>query len=142
MSLSAKTEYACLAVLTLASHYGSGDPVRVRTIADLHGIPSPFLVQILLQLKGAGVVESTRGAAGGYRLVRDPEQLTMGEVVDLMEGGGGEVQSSASNRTPGVDAILEVWQEAVSAQRQMLANITFAQLVERSRGSAERMYYI
>ncbi|HND52212.1 MAG TPA: Rrf2 family transcriptional regulator, partial [Pirellulaceae bacterium] len=111
-------------------------------IADLHGIPSPFLVQILLQLKGSGVVESTRGAAGGYRLVRDPEQLTMGEVVDLMEGGGGEVQSSASNRTPGVDAILEVWQDAVSAQRQLLANITFAQLVERSRGSAERMYYI
>ncbi len=62
MKLSAKTEYACLAVLELAARYGTGEPVRIRTIADEHGIPSRFLVQILLQLKGAGFVASTRGA--------------------------------------------------------------------------------
>ena len=66
MKVSAKTDYACLAMLELAAHYGSKEPLRIRTIADEHGIPSRFLVQILLQLKGAGFVASTRGAAGGY----------------------------------------------------------------------------
>ncbi len=68
MKFTAKTEYACLAVLELARAFDLGEPVRIRTIADEHGIPSRFLVQILLQLKGAGLVSSTRGAAGGYQL--------------------------------------------------------------------------
>ena len=63
MNISAKTEYACIAVLELALNYGSGDPVTIRAIAETHGIPSRFLVQILLQLKGTGIVGSTRGAA-------------------------------------------------------------------------------
>ena len=67
MRISAKTEYACIAVMELGNCYGDGDPVRVRDIAERHGIPSRFLVQILLQLKAAGFVASTRGASGGYR---------------------------------------------------------------------------
>ena len=68
MKLSAKTEYACLAMLEMAQQYGSGEPLQIRRIADEQGIPARFLVQILLQLKGAALVASTRGAAGGYRL--------------------------------------------------------------------------
>src|SRR5437868_6117456 len=63
VKVSAKTEYACIAMLELAASYGSGEPVRIRKIASEHGVPSRFLVQILLQLKGAGLVNSTRGAA-------------------------------------------------------------------------------
>ena len=81
VNISAKTEYACLAILELASSYGTGEPVRIRTIADTHGIPSRFLVQILLQLKGAGLVSSTRGAAGGYRLAKAPNRITLAEVM-------------------------------------------------------------
>ena len=86
MKLSAKTEYACLAMLQLAEEYDSGEPVQIRRIADEHGIPSRFLVQILLQLKGASLVASTRGAAGGYRLARPPREITLAEVIDVMEG--------------------------------------------------------
>src|SRR5262245_57823099 len=86
MKLSAKTEYACLAMLQLAEDYPSGEPIQIRRIADEHGIPSRFLVQILLQLKGASLVASTRGAAGGYRLARHPAKITLGEVVDVMDG--------------------------------------------------------
>src|SRR3954452_14365815 len=68
MRVSAKAEYACIAMLELAANYGDSQPVRVKSIADHHGIPQRFLVQILLQLKGAGYVTSTRGAAGGYQL--------------------------------------------------------------------------
>src|SRR4029453_18506042 len=57
MTISAKVEYACVAVLELAARYESDEPVRIRDIADAHGIPSRFLVQILLQLKGAGLVQ-------------------------------------------------------------------------------------
>src|SRR3954452_13586856 len=74
MRVSAKAEYACIAMLELASSYGETQPVRVKTIADQHGIPQRFLVQILLQLKGAGYVTSIRGASGGYQLVRPPEE--------------------------------------------------------------------
>src|ERR671914_541659 len=86
MNLSARTEYACLAMLQLAQEYDSGEPVQIRRIADEHAIPARFLVQILLQLKGAGLVASTRGAAGGYRLARPPREITLAEVIDVMEG--------------------------------------------------------
>ena len=72
MNISAKTQYACLAMMELAAHYGSGTPVQIGVIAERHGIPSRFLVQILLQFKGAGLVSSTRGASGGYQLIKHP----------------------------------------------------------------------
>ncbi len=142
MNLPAKTEYACLAVLELAAWYGSEEPVRIRSIADRQGIPSPFLVQILLQLKGAGLVESTRGAAGGYRLVRDPANLSLGEVVTIIEGSSGDLQSNAMRTTAATRILLDVWTETDAARREALAGISLADLLERVRGRAESMYYI
>src|ERR1700676_583005 len=86
MKHSAKTEYACIAMLELARRFDKGEPVRIRDIADAHGIPSRFLVQILLQLKGAGFVTSTRGAAGGYMLGKPPAKISLGEVMNVIEG--------------------------------------------------------
>ena len=65
MFLSAKAEYACLALLELAVRHGQPKPIRLSEVAEKHGLKKPFLVQILLQLKGAGLVASTRGATGG-----------------------------------------------------------------------------
>ena len=70
MKISAKAEYACLALLALAQHGPDAPPLRIREISESHAIPERYLVQILLQLKGAGLVVSTRGASGGYRLAR------------------------------------------------------------------------
>src|ERR1700741_4926153 len=112
MKVSAKTEYACLAMLELAAHYGSGEPVRIRQIADAHGIPSRFLVQILLQLKGAGFVTSTRGAAGGYQLLKDPTEITLAEVMSVIEGHNHRVTSNLHEKTPASNALLFAWQEA------------------------------
>ena len=78
MKISAKTEYACIAMLELAAQYGSGEPVRIRRIAERHDVPPRFLVQILLQLKGAGLVASVRGAAGGYQLSSRPRRSRSG----------------------------------------------------------------
>lgn len=142
MNLPAKTEYACLAVLELAARFGAGEPVRIRAIADTHGIPSPFLVQILLQLKAAGLVESTRGASGGYRLLRDPATITLADVVTIVEGGVSEPRSNVAQATASSRVILDAWREAAEAQRESLAAVTLADLLDRTRDRSEKMYYI
>src|SRR5437868_15346499 len=85
MRVSAKAEYACAAMLELAANQDNPQPVRVKAIADAHGIPLRFLVQILLQLKGAGLVASTRGAAGGYHVTRPPEDISLADVVTIID---------------------------------------------------------
>ncbi len=142
MNVSAKTEYACLAVLELAAHYGTREPVRVRAIADAHGVPARFLVQILLQLKGAGLVESTRGAAGGYRLLKEPAEITLGEVMAIIEGPPTDLRPSASKDTPMIRTLVETWREVAQAEHEILASVTFADLAERVKGSVENMFYI
>jgi Rrf2 family protein len=144
MKISAKTEYACVAMLELAARFGSGEPVRIRKIAERHDVPPRFLVQILLQLKGAGLVASTRGAAGGYHLIRPPEQLSLGEVMQVIEGssnGNGQA-CSASPDSPAVKVLMKAWQDVAAKEREMLNGITFAELLSRAKQEDEQMYYI
>ncbi len=145
IKISAKTEYACIAMLELASRYGSGEPVRIRKIAERHEVPPRFLVQILLQLKGAGLVASTRGAAGGYHLVRSPETVSLGEVMEVIEGSSSNDDgraSSASPDSPAVKVLIKAWQDVAAVERRMLNEITFAVLLDRAREEDEQMYYI
>ena len=129
-------------MLELAEHYGSGEPVRIRAIADEHGVPSRFLVQILLQLKGAGFVTSTRGASGGYQLVKPPDEISLGEVMNVIEGADEPITSSASSESRSAKVLQHTWQEVADVQREALHSITFAALVERARRTSENMYYI
>lgn len=146
LKISAKTEYACIAMLELSSRFGSGEPVRIRRIAERHDVPPRFLVQILLQLKGAGLVASTRGAAGGYHLLKPPEEVSLGEVMDVIEGspnGNGEAKvSSASPDSPAVKVLMKAWHDIAAVEREMLNGITFAELLDRAREQDEHMYYI
>lgn len=142
MHLSAKVEYACVAVLELANQYGSGEPIRLRTISATHGIPSPFLVQIMLQLKAAGLVESTRGAAGGYQLSRDPSSITLAQVKEIIEGPAVGLVSNLADETTAARVLLDAWKRIDEAERELLAEISFKDLVERVRGRTEKMYYI
>ena len=141
MNISAKTEYACIAVFELAANYGSGEPVRIRTIAESHGIPSRFLVQILLQLKGAGFVSSTRGAAGGYQLIKEPGEITLLDVMRVIEGQSDGVQSNTSRPTAMSQALQHAWNQVAATEREMLAGISFADLIERV-SDQKNMYYI
>jgi len=144
MKISAKTEYACIAMVELASRFGSGEPVRIRKIAERHDVPPRFLVQILLQLKGAGLVASTRGAAGGYHLLKPPETVSLGEVMDVIDGStnGNGKGCSASPDSPAVKVLMAAWHDVNRVEREMLNGITFAELLERAREQDERMYYI
>jgi len=144
MKISAKTEYACIAMLELASQYGSSEPVRIRRIAERHDVPPRFLVQILLQLKGAGLVASVRGAAGGYHLIKPPREVSLGQVMDVVEGSPKEdgQHTSASPDSPAVKVLQQAWQDVTTVQRKMLAEISLADLLERAKEQDEEMYYI
>ena len=142
MIVSAKTEYACIAVLELAARHGSGEPVRIRDIAEAHGIPSRFLVQILLQLKTASLVQSVRGAAGGYRLARDPEEITLLDVMTVVDTQLGETEPAATRSTPTTRALIRTWKDVAAKERELLEGVSFADLVERLKGAPEGMYYI
>jgi len=85
MKLTVRGEYALRALLVLGLHYGDG-VVRIQTISDQQNLPKKFLEQILNDLKSLGAVESRRGAAGGYRLARPPQNITLGSVVRHIEG--------------------------------------------------------
>jgi len=143
MRVSAKAEYACVAVLELAAHEGSALPVSVKAIAERHDIPQRYLVQILLQLKGAGFVASTRGTSGGYRLVLPPEDISLADIMTAIDGPLAEkyMPASAPN-SPAVHAIASTWNEVLDAEREMLQQVTFAELVKRMKRSVENMYYI
>src|SRR5437773_4494890 len=85
MKLSLRGEYALRALVVLGLNHGES-VVRIQTISSQQNIPKRFLEQILNDLKSAGVVESRRGVAGGYRLARPPEDISLASVIRHLEG--------------------------------------------------------
>ena len=141
MNLTAKTEYACLAMLELAQHYEADRPVQLRVVAQRHGIPAQFLVQIFQELKRAGLVTSTRGASGGYQLVNAPQEISLAEVIDAIEAAEAPNRCSAS-KSPLAPVLLEVCHELSAARREYLEGISLAELVDRACAGQDPMWYI
>ena len=139
--LSAKTQDAVLAMLQLAQDYPAGEPVQVRRIAERHGIPGTFLVQILHELKRAGLAASTRGAAGGYRLNRPPSEISLAEVVDVIEPAIDPTNCAAAE-SPLAPAVLDLCCDLARDRRERLESLTLADLAERASIGAGSMWYI
>ncbi len=99
MYLTQRNQYALRAIVELARRVGMG-PVKVSEIAKAQAIPLRFLEVILGQLKGSGLVDAKRGYYGGYFLLRQPEDITVGSVVRFLQGEPDlkECQSCISNR--------------------------------------------
>src|ERR1041385_3682006 len=139
MKLSVRGEYALRALLVLGLHYD--EPlVRIQAISDEQNIPKRFLEQILNDLKSAGMVRSKRGIAGGYRLARKPEEITIASVVRHIEGALAPV-SCVSDRfyekcsCPDESrcAIRSVMKEVRDAVVKIVERVTVAELVARWR---------
>ncbi len=124
MKITAKAEYACLAIIELAKPGADGASKRVRDIAEAQGIPERYLVQILLQLKAAGLVQSARGSEGGYHLIRRADEITVADVIGAIDGPGDPPRKSAS---PAAQELGEVLRRAQAAEREVLASATIAQ---------------
>jgi Rrf2 family protein len=138
--MSAKVEYACMAMIELAICHNLGQPVRQRMMSERHGIPSQFLVQILQQLRTAGLIASTRGAAGGYQLTRSPDLINLWDIVCAV-GSEGETSPPNVEGTPMLAAIRLVWKEIDEERREILRRTTLAHLAQRVSGQGP-MYYI
>src|SRR6478735_6632904 len=125
MRISAKSEYACLALIELAGPGPEGAPLRIRQIAEAQDIPESYLVQILLQLKAAGLVQSVRGAIGGYRLTRRGSEVSVADVIAVIEGQGDPPRDPAS---PAARNLVQLLERAHSARWAILAGASIAQL--------------
>lgn len=141
MKLSNRSEYALRALLVLGRDYQEDDSVvRIQEISAQQNIPKRFLEQILNDLKSARVVESKRGVAGGYRLSRAPEEITLAEVLRHMEGALapiGCVSQGFYEKCTCPDearcAIRSVMKEARDAVVQVVERVTLGELCERAR---------
>jgi Rrf2 family protein len=131
MKISAKAEYACLALLALARHGPDSPPLRIREISEDYEIPERYLVQILLRLKSAGLVVSTRGAAGGYHLARPASTISMGQVLSAIDGPDVVARESHSTRRTAAAVLDPLWESVRAAERAVLDSTTLAQLAER-----------
>ena len=134
MMFSAKAEYACLASLELAARYGDPKPVRLTDIAEKHDIPQRFLVQILLQLKGAGLIASTRGASGGYQLARAPERISLGDILGVIERADPNPASRKAEPTPLATALHDVWDRVAEERQKLLNETSLTQIVSIGQG--------
>jgi len=139
MKLSVRGEYALRALLVLGLNYDQS-VVRIQTISEQQNIPKRFLEQILNDLKSAGVVQSRRGVAGGYRLARRPEEITLATVIRHIEGALAPVSCVSErfyekcscpdeSRCP----IRSVMKEVREAVVKIAERLTIAELCERSR---------
>ena len=145
MRLSAKTEYAALAVVELARRVDATAPVRIREICAAQGVPPRFLVHILLQLKAAGIVASLRGAAGGYRLAKAADKVTLHDIRTAVEGPADAVAPLSTDlaKKSRTAAVLTVaWEKAAEAEAEALAEITVASLAARCKPTGDSMYFI
>jgi Rrf2 family iron-sulfur cluster assembly transcriptional regulator len=144
MKVTVKSHYAIKTALDLATHRSQG-VCRVADIARRQGIPRKFLEQILLTLKGGGVVGSKRGIKGGYFLAKPPSKLTVAAIVALMGDplGRRQVFAHSGGLENGVEAALqEVWQDLGDCISERLEGLTIQKLCTRvielsSRGSSE-----
>jgi Rrf2 family protein len=144
MRISAKAEYACVAMLELAANFADTQPLPIKAIAEAQGIPPYFLVQILLQLKTAHLVVSVRGASGGYQLARPPEDITLADVINVIDDRASTPRSALTKgrRSPAVGVLLGIWQEVQAEEQRALRRITLAELVRRIQEDHALSYQI
>lgn len=114
----------------------------MRQIAERTGLPQPYLEQILLALKGAGIVRSKRGVGGGYVLARQPDEITLAQVIRAVDGpitlgDFGEPHTAGACDHEGQCVLLAVWQNVGTAMRSMLEGFTLADVAGMANGEAE-----
>lgn len=130
MWVSTKAQYGMRALVEVA--VGGDRPTSLKTVADRQELSHQYLEQIFAVLRRAGVVESVRGARGGYRLARRPDRITALEVVELLEGSVAPVACIDEDDTcgrVGACSTEPLWREVDAAVRRVLAGTTLADLM-------------
>jgi Rrf2 family iron-sulfur cluster assembly transcriptional regulator len=131
VKVSTRGDYAARALLSLALHE-SDRPTSVKEIAERTNLPQPYLEQILLAVKGAGLVRSKRGVGGGYVLARPPAEITVAEILAAVDGPLTTLMGE-HDHCEGHCVLQEVWVGVSEEMGKILAGYTLAELVERTR---------
>jgi Rrf2 family protein len=145
--ISAKGEYAIKAMVDLALHEGQ-DLQPIQDIAARQGIPQRYLEQVLLQLKRSGFLYARRGSAGGYRLSRPADQVTVGALLRAVDGptpGPDSPRRGGRGAHEDAAGLAELWQEIAEAVASVVDRTTLEDLRRRAearRSAARPMYHI
>lgn len=137
MKLTVKLEYACRALAQLAKRFEQADVSSIEELASVERIPAKYLAQILSELRHGGLVESRRGKQGGYLLAKAPDQVTLYEVVALIEGD--MISENAKSVGDSGEAVAKAWSEIQERFEESARGITLADLAV---GESQEMYYI
>lgn len=140
--VSTRGDYACRALLSLALHGDAHGPTSVRDIAERTGLPQPYLEQILLALKGAGLVRSKRGVGGGYVLARPASQIRLSEIISAVDGpitlgDFGQPHQDGACDHEGQCVLLAIWDVAAQHMREHLEAYTLDNIAAAANGTGQ-----
>ena len=133
--ITQKSQYALRALFELARRAG-GVPTRIEDVAKAQGIPQRFLEVLLNELKHGGLVEARRGPRGGYLLAREPRNITVGEVIESIQGAFTPVEclpdpASADCLFKGDCVFIPLWEEIRTAVQTVYDSTTLQDLIDR-----------
>lgn len=138
MKLSTRTRYGVRLMTVLAQNYGKG-PVFLKDIAKGENISEKYLSLIIIPLRGVGLINSVRGAHGGYNLAKEPPQITLKEIVDVLEGDCSLVDCvknpSSCSRVP-ICASHDIWENIGNKISEALSSITLDMVVKKNQEKA------
>ncbi len=137
MKLSVKVDYACRVLAQLARTHGTDELAHIEQLARVEAVPANYLVQILSELRNGGLITSRRGKQGGYALARPPEEITLHDVVKLIEGDVLELNPHPEGQSG--KRVQEVWQEIRAGLEERCKAVSIEAMAARS---GEAMYYI
>lgn len=139
MKISTKGRYGLTIMMDLAKRYGQG-PIPLKSVAERHGLSEHYLEQLIAPLRNAGLVRSVRGAYGGYKLAKDPEDITAGDIIRVLEGPISLVEYTEEDDP----ARRDLWKRVRDAIAKELDSTTLASLINDSNegNNDGYMFYI
>ncbi|MCC6415814.1 MAG: Rrf2 family transcriptional regulator [Opitutaceae bacterium] len=137
MKISVKVDYACRVLAEMARMHGSGQLAQIDHLAKIEAVPTNFLAQILGELRNGGLITSKRGIQGGYALARSPEQISLHDIMRIIEGDFIELSGNHAGQSG--RRMKEIWNELRAALDDKAKSYTLDTFIARQAGE---MYHI
>ncbi|MEY3775052.1 MAG: hypothetical protein RLZZ129_1832 [Verrucomicrobiota bacterium] len=137
MKISVKVDYACRVLAEMARLHGTGELARIDHLAKVEAVPANFLAQILGELRNGGLIVSRRGIQGGYALARPPEQISLYDIVKVIDGEFLELSGNHEGRTG--RRMKQIWQDVRATVDAKAQSYTLDMFTAKGTGE---MYYI
>lgn len=137
MKLSVKVDYACRVLCQLARQHGSEELAHIEDLARIEAVPANYLVQILSELRNGGLITSRRGKQGGYALARPADQISLLEIVKVIEGELLELAPVGEGQS--ARRVHQIWREVRDGLEERVRAVTLERMSARQ---PDEMYYI